>query len=157
MAIFFGGPEVIMQVSDNRPSPAVPIFFIFSILIQIAVLLYTKIRKYQLRSFQTYIQELRTNLGMIHSLSNQQSSNKMHSSVNNVLNMYGTMVLITITGVSTFIIINHHRDIFKEVDGGKKVTGSLVPKEWFFLIGFTIICVFLPYMKSHALRFELCR
>ena len=81
----------------------------------------------------------------------------MHYSVNNVLNMYGTMVLITITGVSTFIIVSHYRDIFEEVEGGKKITGSLVPKQWFILIGFTIICVFLPYMKSHALRFELCR
>ena len=79
----------------------------------------------------------------------------MHFSVNNVLNMYGTMVLITITGVSTFIIISHYRDIFEEVKGGKKITGSLVPKEWFILIGFTIICVFLPFVKSHALRFEL--
>ena len=79
----------------------------------------------------------------------------MHFSVNNVLNMYGTMVLITITGVSTFIIISHYRDIFEEVKGGKKITGSLVPKEWFILIGFTIICVFLPFVKSHALRLKL--
>ena len=69
--------------------------------------------------------------------------------------MYGTMVLITITGVSTFIIISHLMDIGEEVKGGKKVTSSLVPKEWFILIGFTIICVFLPFVKSHALRFEL--
>lgn len=72
--------------------------------------------------------------------------------------MYGTMVLITITGVSTFIIVNHYKDI-RTLDleqGGEKVTKSLlVPKEWFYLIGLTIICVFLPFVKSRALRFEL--
>ena len=66
LVIFFGGPDVIDQVANNKPSPAVLIFFIYSILIQIIVLLYKKIRKYQLRSFQTYIQELRTNLGRFH-------------------------------------------------------------------------------------------
>ena len=155
LAKFFGGPKVIKQLSNDPPSPAVLVFFIYSILIQIAVVLYKKIRKYQLRTFQTYIQELRTNLGMLYPLTNPQISFKMPCLVNNVVNMYGTMVLITITGVSTFIIISHLRDIDEEVKGGKKMTGSLVPEEWFIMIGFTIICVFLPFVKSHALRFEL--
>ena len=68
--------------------------------------------------------------------------------------MYGTMILITITGVSTFIIVNHYRDIYEEGKGGEKLARCLVPKEWFVLIGFTIICVFLPFVKSQALRFE---
>ena len=154
LVIFFGGPEVIVQVNNNKPSPAVLIFFIYSILIQVFVLLYKKIRKYQLRSFQTYIQELRTNLGRFH----QHSShfNQIHCAVNNVVNMYGTMILITITGVSTFIIVTHYRDILEVGHGGEKVTQTmLVPKEWAYLIGLTIICVFLPFVKSHALRFEL--
>ena len=155
LVIFFGGPEVIVQVANNKPSPVVLIFFIYSILIQIVVLLYKKIRKYQLRSFQTYIQELRTNLGRFHHHSSY--THKIHCVVNNVVNMYGTMVLITITGVSTFIIVSHYRDILQLGHGGEKVTKSmLVPKEWFYLIGLTTVCVFLPFVKSHALRFELC-
>ncbi len=71
--------------------------------------------------------------------------------------MYGTMVLITITGVSTFIIVSHYRDILELGNEGEKASKKLlVPKEWFYLICLTIICVFLPFVKSHALRFEFC-
>ena len=66
LATFFGGPEVIKQLANDPPSPAVLIFFINSILLQTSVLLYKKMRKYKLRSFQTYMQELRTNLGKDH-------------------------------------------------------------------------------------------
>ena len=68
--------------------------------------------------------------------------------------MYGTMILITITGFSTFTIVNHYRDIYEEGKGGEKLARCLVPKEWFVLLGFTIICVFLPFVKSQALRFQ---
>ena len=81
----------------------------------------------------------------------------LYYSVNNVLNIYGTMILITITGVSTFIIINHYKDIYKKgKEDGAKLARGLVPKEWFVLLGLTIICVFLPFVKSQALRFEFC-
>ena len=69
------------------------------------------------------------------------------------MNLYGTVILIAITIISSYIIILHYKNIAQNITQKKNVKKEgIVPTAYYYLIGFTLICVCLPYFKSHALR-----
>ena len=65
------------------------------------------------------------------------------------MNLYGTIILLVITIISSYVIILHFIDIKEK----KKVkTKGIVPTAYYYLVGGTLVNVSLPYFKSHALR-----
>ena len=69
----------------------------------------------------------------------------------NVLNLYGVLVLLVISGLMCFIVLQHYRDIKEGFYDRSQLT---VPTEFLSLIIFTAFCTGLPFAKSHGLRFE---
>ena len=63
LATHYGGQEVLQQLTDEKPSKIVPIFFIVSVASQIFLCVYKQIRSYKDKQLHTYIKLLRGNLG----------------------------------------------------------------------------------------------
>ena len=57
------------------------------------------------------------------------------------------MVLVVFSGVSCLIIILHY---VQDAKNSKYV--GLIPIQFLYLNAFTVLCVFIPFAKSHALR-----
>ena len=70
--------------------------------------------------------------------------------VENVINMYGFVVIILISIISSAYITIHHLSIEKNKD--KEKTSQRIPKEVIILYFLTFVCVVLPFIKSYALR-----
>ena len=51
------------HLTNEKPSPAFPIFFILSFLLQVTMFLYKKMRQYTVKSFQTYLDQIWTAKG----------------------------------------------------------------------------------------------
>ena len=66
----------------------------------------------------------------------------------NVLNLYGVVVLLVISGLMCFTVLQHYRDI-KE---GLYQNQLSVPTEFLSLLLFKAVCTGLPFAKSHGLR-----
>ena len=58
--------------------------------------------------------------------------------VENVLNLYGVLVLIVISGLMCFVVRSE----------------LSLPSEFLYLLLFTTLSTALPFAKSHGLRFE---
>ena len=69
--------------------------------------------------------------------------------VENVMNLFGTVILLVITIVSSYVIIRHFQDINEKKTIKKE---GIVPTAYYYLIGGTAFNISLPYIKSHALR-----
>ena len=64
IAEYIGGQEVLSQIApDAVPGMSIPIFFIFSAILQIMVWLYKKLKGYKSKSIQNYVESLRQSLG----------------------------------------------------------------------------------------------
>ena len=70
--------------------------------------------------------------------------------VENVLNMYGIIVIIAITIVSVAYVLLHHWRIQKNNE--KEITSNLVPKEIYYLYLVLFFITVAPFVKSYALR-----
>ena len=65
LANYFGGPEVVKLLNDERkPSPVVLLFFLSSIGLQLLLWVYKKVKTYRIKKLHTYIESLRQNLGI---------------------------------------------------------------------------------------------
>ena len=66
------------------------------------------------------------------------------------MNTYGVVILIVITIISSYIIILHYKNITQNITLKKNAKKEgIVPTAYYYLIGFTLVCV---YLKIHALR-----
>ena len=128
-ALFYGGEEILDQVIDGSPGKGVPVLILSSALFQL--FLYV-LKKFQARGMQLYTQNLRKSL------------------VENILNMYGIIIIVAISSISLIYIIIHHNSI-KENKEVKK-SSKLVPTEILILYSLTMLCVLLPFLRNHALR-----
>ena len=128
-ALFYGGEEILDQLSNGSPGKGVPILILSSALFQL--FLYV-LKKFQARGMKLYTQNLRKSL------------------VENILNMYGIIIIVAISSISLIYIIIHHNSIKenKEV----KESSKLVPTEILILYSLTMLCVLLPFLRNHALR-----
>ena len=132
-ALFYGGDEILDELSTDTPFPTVLVVILLSAILQITLFILKKLKTR--RNIKSYISSLK------------------HSLVDNVTNVYGVIV-ITVTSVTCFLLAVHLFSDMKEKNNNKKYekSHSPVPK------GITIICsvnlflVLLPYMKSYPLR-----
>ena len=85
---------------------------------------------------------MRTNLGKYSAKKSEHLT--VCLPVENVLNLYGILVLIVISGLMCYVVLQHYWDI-KE---GLYDTSELS------LLLFTTLFTALPFAKSHGLRFE---
>ena len=69
----------------------------------------------------------------------------------NVLNLYGVLVLIVISGLMCYVVLQHYRDIKEGLYDRSEIT---LPTEFLYLLLFCALSTALPFAKSHGLRFE---
>ena len=93
-ALFYGGEEILDKLSDGLPGKGVPILILCSALFQL--FLYV-LKKFQARGMKLYTQNLRKSL------------------VENILNMYGIIIIVAISSISLIYIIIHHKSNFRVV------------------------------------------
>ena len=159
-ATYYGGADVVKQIEKEnggnaQPSLVFPAFFVVSSLFQIVLYLYKKVRSSQKRSIPSYLQALRRNLGKILNL-NGDNDNTLHCSpVENVLNLYGALVLLVISGLMCYTVLQHYKDIKEGVYHRSQLS---VPTEFLYFLLFIAVSTGLPFAKSYGLRFEnICR
>ena len=71
--------------------------------------------------------------------------------VENVLNLYGVLVLIVISGLMCYVVLQHYWDIKEGLYDRSELS---LPTEFLYLLLFTTLSTALPFSKSHGLRFE---
>ena len=128
-ALFYGGEEILDKLSDGLPGKGVPILILCSALFQL--FLYV-LKKFQARGMKLYTQNLRKSL------------------VENILNMYGIIIIVAISSISFMYIMIHHNSINENKD--VEESSKLVPNEILIIYGLTMFCVLLPFLRNHALR-----
>ena len=128
-ALFYGGEEILTELSDKSPGRGVPLLIVWSAILQVSL--------YILKSARS-----RNKMMYFHNLTK--------SLVENVLNMYGIIVIILISIISTAYITIHHLSI--EKNRMQDTTPKIIPKEILILYFLTMFCVVLPFIKSYALR-----
>lgn len=127
-ALFYGGNQIIPQLSENSPIKMYALFLCSAIFqVSLYILKHSKSRK-----LNTY------------------KNNLIKTLVENVLNIYGIVVLIIISMASVAYSILHHWNIQKNQT--KEKTTKLVPTEIIIIYGVHLLVVVLPYIKSYALR-----
>ena len=128
-ALFYGGEELFAELSDKSPGRGVPVHIFGSAVFQVFLYMIICLRS---RNKKIYFQNLRRSL------------------VENVVNMYGFIVIIIISIISSAYILLHHLSI--EKNKAKEKNSELIPKEVIILYLLTSFCVVLPFIKSYALR-----
>ena len=128
-ALFYGGDQIIPLLSEQTPGRGVPILIFWSVIFQVSLYI---VKHSKSRNLNIYAHNLTKSL------------------VENVLNMYGFIVIIVISVLCVLNIFLHHLSIEKNRTTEK--TTEIVPKEIIILFGATMFCVVLPYIKSYALR-----
>lgn len=130
-ALFYGGETILHDLSDQPPGRGIPLLIFFSVSFQVALFL---IKFYQSRSLGAYSTHLR------------------RAMVENVLNLYSLLIIIIIALISTVYIVLHHLNI--ENNRNKNNFEKSIPAEIIILFLFTAFCVFIPFLKSFALRYH---
>ena len=128
-ALFYGGDQIIPLLSEQTPGRGVPILIFWSVIFQVSLYI---LKHSKSRNLNIYAHNLTKSL------------------VENVLNMYGFIVIILISVLCVLYIFIHHWSIEKNRTT-EKIT-ELVPKEIIIMFSATMFCVILPFIKSYALR-----
>ena len=128
----FGGPDVVNQLTDDKPSKTSLIFLLLSLSFQILLWFYKRFKMMKFKKVLSYVDTLRQTL------------------VDNVYNVFGFMILISVSCVCFFIVANHRDNMSKEENENEMV--GTVPGTFFYMLGLCTVCCLLPYAKSHALR-----
>ena len=131
-ALFYGGDQIIPELSEKSPGRGVPILILWSAIFQVSL--------YILKCTKTRNVKLYTH-------------NLTKSLVENVLNMYGIIVIILISITSVAYGLFHLLSI-KKNKKQEKMT-KLIPNEIIIMFSLTMFCVILPFIKSYALRYLL--
>ena len=128
-ALFYGGEEIIPELSEKSPGLGVPILILWSAIFQVSLYIFKTSKSRKMKMY---------------------AHNLTKSLVENVLNMYGIIVIILISIISTVYITIHHLSI--EKNRMQDTTSKIIPKEIIILYFLTMFCVVLPFIKSYALR-----
>ena len=128
-ALFYGGEEILDKLSNGSPGKGVPVLILSSALFQLSLYV---LKKFQARGMKQYTQNLRKSL------------------VENILNMYGIIIIVAISSISLIYIAIHHSSIKENKEVNK--SSKLVPTEILILYSLTMFCVLLPFLRNHALR-----
>ena len=160
LATYFGGELVSQDIEqrDSYPSLVMPLFFILSLLFQISLYFYKLVRARKHRNMDNnYVHSLKTILGNINIKKYFYCVNKCQVSfilVENVLNLYGIVVLIVISLLCCYVVIAHYEDI-KDGLYNKHQDEDLKTHfdELFVIFMIMTITTTLPFGRSQALRF----
>ena len=129
-ALFYGGDEIIPQLSEDFPDWGIPILTFVSVTFQVCLYLFKYLKS---RKLNMYAHNLRIIM------------------VENVLNMYEIVfiILISITGIVYGAI---HFWGIKNNKNQEKIT-KLIPDEIIIMFMLTLFVIILPFIKSFALRY----
>ena len=67
------------------------------------------------------------------------------------MNLYGALVLLVISGLMCYTVLQHYKDI---KEGFYHRSPLSVPTEFLYFLLFIAVSTGLPFAKSHGLRFE---
>ena len=127
-ALFYGGESIIGNLSEESPGRGTPIMLLGSALFQISLFCVRQAKSRKLK----YTHRLTKIL------------------VENILNIYGIIVIILISLVSVAYIILHHWRIQKNNE--ENIDKKLLPREIYFLYSVILFITVVPFIKSYALR-----
>ena len=128
-SILYGGEQIIPELSKQSPGRGIPVLFIGSAIFQISLYI---LKQYKSKKLQIYSQVLTKTL------------------VENVLNMYGIMVIIIISIICVIYSILHHWSIEMHKKSESSIT--LLPREIIVMFVVIFACTSVPFIKSYALR-----
>ena len=138
LAIFYGGDQILTNLTDQAPGPHLPILLGLSVAFQATMLLCQKYEKVSQESVSQYIHNLKT------------------SPVHNVSNVYGMIGILVLNIGGIFLILSHYLNIHnnksdlqnQDKDNQNK---TIFPRGILIFASFIFISVLWPY-HSHALR-----
>ena len=130
-SLFYGGEQIINQLSKKSPGRGIPVLLIGSVIFQISLYILKTSKSRKLRMY-------------IHILT--------RSLVENVLNMYGIMVIIIMSIISAVYSILHHWSIEMNKMSENSPQPQLVPTENIILFFIILFCTVVPFIQSYALR-----
>ena len=147
MAKFLMKEEDFNALTNEKPTKTTQYFFLFSILFQVFWWVFKRLRTSRNIKIQSYVNDLRKSIGCDHKF--ECNLQYIIFSVDNILNLYGYCVIVTISCFAFYTIYAHMRDIEQNLYGEEELS---FPKEFYYWLVFTLVCVYLPYGKSYALR-----
>ena len=130
-SLFYGGEQIINQLSKKSPGRGIPVLLIGSVMFQISFYILKTSKSRKLRMY---------------------THNLTRSLVENVLNMYGIMVIIIMSIISAVYSILHHWSIEMYKISENPPQPQLVPTEIIILFVIILFCTVVPFIKSYALR-----
>ena len=129
--MFYGGKDIISELSDEQPGNGLYNLLLISIIFQLSMYLYEKYHKRQLQKVADYLRNLRA------------------STVKNILNVYGVVLIIIFNILAFPFLVSHNLRIGKQAELDKE--DNLVPDGIYVLTLLFLTIVIWPY-RSHALR-----
>ena len=130
-SLFYGGEQIINQLSKKSPGRGIPVLLIGSVIFQISLYILKTSKSRKLRMYTHIL---------------------TRSLVENVLNMYGIMVIIIMCIISAVYSILHHWSIEMNKMSENSPQPQLVPTEIIILFVIILFCTVVPFIKSYALR-----
>ena len=131
LVTFYGRQDLLEEVSDDPPGKSLTILMVSSLTFQLALFIF----KWNFsRKIKNYALNLKATL------------------VNNVLNIYGLLIIMTISLISCFYVIYHYLSIKNFQDPSSSEVRSVMPTSLLLLYLLTFLVVLLPYIQNFALR-----
>jgi hypothetical protein len=129
LALFYGGNQIINDLSEKSPGRGFLILVMCSAIFQIFLSI---LKQTKSRNLKTYLYNLTKSL------------------VENVVNMYGIIASFIITIASVAYGLMHHWSIEKSLK--QEQFTEIVPHEIYFLYILLLFITIVPFLKSYALR-----
>ena len=129
LALFYGGNQIINDLSEKSPGRGFLILVMCSAIFQIFLSI---LKQTKSRNLKTYLYNLTKSL------------------VENVVNMYGIIASFIITIASVAYGLIHHWTI--EKNKKREHSTKCIPKEIFLLYLLLLFITIVPFVRSYALR-----
>ena len=131
-ALFYGGQQIIPQLSNQSPGHSFQVIILLSLIFQIFLSFYKGIKVKKLGDYASLLRQ---------------------SVVHNIFNVYSILVILIIFIVSFCYIIRHTLCI--EENRGNTESVNFIPEEIVFIYVFAGTLVLNPFLWCHALRYEV--
>ena len=132
LVTFYGRDELLEEVSADPPGQALTVLLVSSLAFQVVLFLF----KWNFsRKIENYALNLKATL------------------VNNVLNIYGLLIIIMISLIACFYVIYHYltiKNLSKQTEDGTE--RNVMPVGLLLLYLLTFLVVLLPFIQNFALR-----
>ena len=135
LVTFYGREELLEEVSADPPGQALTVLLVSSLAFQVVLFLFKWNFSRKITNYQNYALNLRTTL------------------VNNVLNIYGVMIIMMISLISCFYAIYHYlsiKNLNKLTEAGTET--NVMPAGLLLIYLITFFVVLLPFIQNFALR-----